>query len=154
TQVVESHGDSLDPTGHLAVRAPLRLNPDLQRPARMTVEALVTDVNRQSVYAAAGTVVHPSAFYLAVKPRAMSYFWSTGASQTIEVIAVRPTGDRIGDVAVKGALIRREWHQVRRENDGYAETVGEWVADTVDRCAVTVPASGATCRFTPPSPGS
>src|SRR5262249_43121355 len=51
-------------------------------------------------------------------------------------------------------LIRREWHQVRRQREGFEENVGEWVADTVDRCAVTSDAQPASCRFTPTAGGS
>ncbi|MHB1327578.1 MAG: alpha-2-macroglobulin family protein [Gemmatimonadales bacterium] len=152
SSVSESKADSLDASGQLRITAPLELaNPAL--PARVSVEAVVTDVNRQTVYGAAAVVVHPTAYYIAAKP-AGSYFWPAGAAQTVEVMAVRPDGRRVAEVAVAGVLIRREWHQVRRENNGYSELVGEWVQDTVDRCQLRTGSAPATCRFTPKAAGS
>lgn len=153
SSVSESRTDSLDQTGHLSIKAPLVLSqPTL--PARVSVEAVVTDVNRQSVYGTASVVVHPTAYYVGAKPRSPTYFWAAGDAQSIDVIAVRPNGDRVAEVPVHGALIRREWHQVRRENDGIAELVGEWVQDTVDRCEVRTSSAGVGCRMTPRAAGS
>ena len=154
TSVSMVQADSLDATGHLTVRAPIVLTRP-GRPARVSVNAVVTDVNRQAVLASASVVAHPAAFYIGAKPASTAYFWSAGAGQRVDLIAVRPTGARVPDAAIRGALIRREWHQVRRETDGYAQTVGEWVADTVDRCAVrTGPDGSAACRVTPTQPGT
>jgi uncharacterized protein YfaS (alpha-2-macroglobulin family) len=43
---------------------------------------------------------------------------------------------------------------VHRERDGVAETVGEWVTDTVARCAVVTAASPRACTVTPPAGGT
>jgi uncharacterized protein YfaS (alpha-2-macroglobulin family) len=151
--VSESRTDSLDGSGQLRLRAGLTLAVP-SRPARATIEAVVTDVNRQSVFAAASVMLHPASFYVGVKPETASYLWTAGTAQSITVIAVRPDGERVSGVSVRGALVRREWHQVRRETDGYAQLVGEWVSDTVARCAVRTAGQGVPCRFTPPSAGS
>lgn len=153
SSVSEARADSLDGAGQLVVDAPLQLsNPTL--PARVSVDAVVTDVNRQTVYGSASVVVHPTDFYIGAKPAGSSYFWNAATPETVNVIAVRPSGTRVPDVAVTGALIRREWHQVRRENDGYSELVGEWVQDTVDRCRVRTAAEPVSCRLTPNRPGN
>ena len=47
---------------------------------------------------------------------------------------------------VRGTVVRREWHQVRRERDGVSELVGEWVADTVATCAVTTASDAGAVR--------
>jgi uncharacterized protein YfaS (alpha-2-macroglobulin family) len=53
-------------------------------------------------------------------------------------------------VDVTGVLIRREWHQVRRERGGYSEVVAEWVSDTVAQCRVVTATEGpARCQVTP-----
>jgi uncharacterized protein YfaS (alpha-2-macroglobulin family) len=153
TSVSESHTDTLDATGHLTVRAPLKL----VEPGRATsavLEAVVTDVNRQTVFASAGVTVHPADFYLGAKPEGESYFWKAGTPQTIRVIALQPDGTRLEGIAASGVLIRREWHQVRREHEGWSELVGEWVSDTVATCRVTTTRDGALCRVTPTLPGS
>ena len=145
--------DTLDANGRLGLR--LRLgDTERGRPSRATLEATVTDVNRQTVSAAASFIVHPAAFYLAARPEGESWFWSAGKPTGIGVIAVRPDGRRVAGVRVEGAIVRREWHQVRRERAGYAELVGEWVSDTVARCAITSADEPRPCRFTPPAGGS
>ncbi|HEY9507671.1 MAG TPA: alpha-2-macroglobulin family protein, partial [Gemmatimonadales bacterium] len=152
-QVPASGIDTLDPAGHLALG--LRLGQtERGRPSRATVEATVTDVNRQTVSASAALVVHPASVYLGIQPQGDGWFWSAGKPASLGVIAVRPAGERVAGVPVDGVVVRREWHQVRRERTGYAELVGEWVSDTVARCAVTSAAEPQPCRFTPPSGGS
>ncbi len=153
TTVSESRVDTLDAAGQLTVTAPLKLVQQ-GRATRATIEAVVTDVNRQSVYASAGALVHPAEFYLGAKPEGDAYFWKAGSPQSIRVIAVTPDGRRLDGIRVSGALIRREWHQVRREQDGWSQLVGEWVSDTVGRCTVTTSAGNALCGLTPALPGS
>jgi hypothetical protein len=151
--VTVSQTDTLDRTGHLSVRAPLKLV-QAGRATSAVLEAVVTDVNRQTVFASAGVTVHPAEFYLGARPEGESYFWKAGAPQSVRVIALRPDGRRLDGIAASGVLIRREWHQVRREHEGWAELVGEWVSDTVGRCRVTTTAEGALCPITPAQPGS
>lgn len=153
TAVSHTEVDTLDAGGHLSVRVPL----DLAQPGRAataSLEAVVTDVNRQTVFASAAVKVHPADFYLGAKPEGEQFFWSAGSPQSIRVIALRPDGQRVNGVAANGVLVRREWHQVRREHEGWAELVGEWVSDTVARCRVSTTADGAACRFTPALAGS
>ena len=123
--------------------------------ARVTIEASVTDVNRQAVGATATAVVHPAAFYIAARPQGESWFWKERDAQRIAVRAVRPDGTVEAGVAVRGALVRREWHQVRRVRGGLSQLVGEWVSDTVSRCAVrtTAATTPPTCTLTPRAGG-
>ena len=153
-RVVSSGIDTLDAAGRMGLRLKLA-DTERGRPSRATVEATVTDVNRQAVSASASTLVHPAAFYVGAKAEGQSYFWTAGSPTTVSVIAVRPDGARIAGVRIQGTVVRREWHQVRRERAGYGELVGEWVSDTVARCTVTTAASApAPCRFTPPAGGT
>jgi uncharacterized protein YfaS (alpha-2-macroglobulin family) len=151
--VVQSGTDTLDDRGRLAISVALP-PPQRGRAALATIGATVTDVNRQTVSAARSVTVHPAAFYLAAKALGASYFWTAGQEQRIGVLAVRPTGGRVAGVAVRAAIVRREWHRVQRERDGYDELVGEWVNDTVARCAVTTGTEPATCAFTPAQGGT
>ncbi len=138
--------DTLDVRGERTLRIPVP-PASKGRAANLVVSAVVTDVNRQNVLATTSTVVHPADFYIAVKPRGQSYFWKAGSPQTIDVVAVRPTGARVSGVSVRGTVVRREWHQVRRERDGVSELIGEWVADTVATCAVTTASEPLPCSF-------
>ena len=146
--------DTLDARGErtLAVTVPASA---ASRAARVTVEASITDVNRQSVGTSASTVVHPAAFYVAARPQGESWFWKEGDTQRIAVRAVRPDGTVEANVRVRGTLVRREWHQVRRVRGGLSQLVGEWVSDTVSRCTVTTTAaaSAPTCTLTPRAGG-
>src|SRR5205814_82570 len=125
-----------DDTGHRRLRTPLT-QPARGRAARVTLEATVTDVNRQTVSSSASVTVHPAAFYLAAKTVGNEYFWRGGTPQEIQVVAVQPDGHRVPDVAVHGAIVRREWHRVQRAREGLEEQVGDWVSDTVAQCNLT-----------------
>jgi uncharacterized protein YfaS (alpha-2-macroglobulin family) len=152
-QVPASGIDTLDGTGRLSLRVQLG-ETDRGRPSRATFEATVTDVNRQTVSSSSSVIVHPAAFYIGAKSEGESWFWTAGKPAALAVIAVRPDGGRVTGAKVEGVVVRREWHQVRRERGGYAELVGEWVSDTVARCTVTTAAEPAPCRFTPGAGGS
>ncbi|MEP6572188.1 MAG: Ig-like domain-containing protein [Gemmatimonadota bacterium] len=152
TDVIASGTDTLDAAGHSTLRVGLQAPPK-GRPARATVEATVTDVNRQTVSTSASVIVHPAAFYLAAKPLGTSYFWIGGTPQSVAVLAVRPDGSHVPGVKIQGRIIRREWHQVHRDREGYGETVGEWVSDTVAGCALTSGTQPVNCAFTPASGG-
>src|SRR5688500_15600196 len=104
TTVSQSHVDTLDAGGQLAVRAPLKVVKE-GRATLATLDVVVTDVNRQTVYANASTVVHPAEFYLGAKPEGGTYFWNAGTPQAIRVIAARPDGRRLDGIAVTGVLI-------------------------------------------------
>ena len=153
TTVAATGTDSLDATGRHRIGVKLE-SPSGGRAATATLETTVTDVNRQSVSGAASAVLHPSAFYVGAKALRGSYFWPAAEARDIGIIAVRPDGRRVPGVAVTATLVRREWHQVRRERNGYAELVGEWVSDTVATCRATTAPEDAVCRFTPARPGT
>jgi len=150
--VLAEGNDTLDAAGRLAVVAAVGA-PPRGRAGRVVIEAQVTDVNRQVVASAASAVVHPAEFYVAARPGG-DYFWTGGKPQRIEVLAVRPDGRKVADVAVQGTIIRREWHQVRRDRGGYGESMGEWVEDTVARCSLKTAPTPVACDFTPAEGGS
>ncbi|HEU5040042.1 MAG TPA: alpha-2-macroglobulin family protein, partial [Gemmatimonadales bacterium] len=152
-QVSASGLDTHDARGRLGLRLPLGAG-ERGRPSRATFEATVTDVNRQTVSSSTSMLVHPAAFYLGARADGKSWFWAAGTPTSVSVIAVRPDGTRVPGVAVRGTVVRREWHQVRRERAGYAELVGDWVSDTVARCELTTTGEPVPCRFTPPAGGS
>ena len=150
--VLASGTDTLDGSGRFQLEVPLTA--DLKgKTARATVQAVVTDVNRQAVGSAASVLVHPADFYLGARPQGTDYFWKEGTPQRIAVVAAAPTGQLIGGVKVQGAIIRREWHRVHRERAGMAEQIGEWVMDTVAACNLTTGTAPVNCSFTPDKGG-
>ncbi|MBC8089404.1 MAG: hypothetical protein H7Z40_19235, partial [Phycisphaerae bacterium] len=152
TDLLASGSDSLDRTGQRVVGTIAKLSED-GRPARMTLVATVTDVNRRTVGSTTTSIVHPADVYVAAKPDGDSWFWSVGAPRVVQVLSVRPTGEHVTGTRVDGVLIRREWHRVRRTRDGITEEVGEWVSDTVARCTVTSAESARPCSLTPAAAG-
>jgi uncharacterized protein YfaS (alpha-2-macroglobulin family) len=152
-RTVASGLDTLDAAGHLTLSVEVP-EPRGGRPARTTIEATVTDINRQSVAAAASVTVHPAAFYIGAKPAGEHYFWRAGEEQEIGLIAVRPGGERVADVSIAGTVVRREWHRVRRERRGRIEYIGEWVSDTIATCTQVSTPEPVPCRFTPRGGGS
>lgn len=152
TDLLASGTDSLDRTGSRALAVAAKLA-EGGHPARLTLVATVTDVNRRTVGATTSSVVHPADYYVAARPEGDSWFWTVGAPRVMQVLAVRPTGEHVSGVRVDGVLVRREWHRVRRVRDGDAEMVGEWVADTVARCTVTTTDAAKPCALTPIAAG-
>ncbi|MDX2193700.1 MAG: MG2 domain-containing protein [Gemmatimonadales bacterium] len=150
--VMAGEEDSLDAEGRLVVRVPAEARAR-GRAARLTVEAVVTDLNRQVAGARARALLHPASFYLAARVTGSEWPWKAGAPQAVEVVAVTPAGVRVPDVRVDAVLLRREWHRVERLRDGVAELVGEWVSDTVGRCRVATAASPQRCTLTPRAGG-
>ncbi|MEO5813743.1 MAG: Ig-like domain-containing protein, partial [Gemmatimonadaceae bacterium] len=146
TDVFQSRTDTLDARGTRTFSVTLPATPK-GRASRVTIEATVTDINRQTVSSRTTTLVHPAEFYIAAKPTGDDYFWKTNAPQSIAITTVRPDGQKITGIRVDGTIARREWHRVRLERNGYSQVVGEWVTDTIARCAVTSATSSASCNF-------
>ena len=94
-QVIASGIDTLDARGERALSVTLPATPK-GRPARVTLEVGVTDVNRQAVGTTRSTIVHPAEFYVAAKPSGTDYFWKAGTPQSV-ARARCPTGRPEGD---------------------------------------------------------
>ncbi len=152
-QVSAQGSDTLDAGGQRQLRIPLPPTPD-GRPATATVTATVTDANRQTVSAGVSMTVHPASFYIGARTSGNRWFWTADQPVTLELITVRPQGERLSGISVEGVIVRREWHTVRRTRDGQVDEIGGWVADTVAHCAVRTAADPVPCTFTPPSGGS
>lgn len=145
--------DSLDDTGRLGLEVATPV-PDDGTPFRLQLSAVVTDANRQTVTGGASLMVHPAAFYLAARQTGHEWFWTAGEPVTVNALALRPDGRRVEGVRIEGALVRREWHQVRRTRNGLTTRVGGWVQDTVATCSVRSASEPVSCEFTPPEGGS
>jgi len=152
-EFVTSGLDSLGANGTLDLSIAA---PDIApgQPARLTLSANVSDVNRRLVGARTSAVLHPAAFYVAAQPTGDEWFWTSNVARRVRISTVRTSGERVAGVRVSGVLVRREWHRVQRVRGGTAEMVGEWVADTVSRCTMTTAATDAVCAVTPVKGGA
>jgi uncharacterized protein YfaS (alpha-2-macroglobulin family) len=149
---VQSGNGALDPSGALAVRAPLAL-PGQRGAESVTLEAEVTDVTRQSSAARASVIVHPAAFYVALKSPS-DWFVSANDPVRAEVAALDPGGQRRAGVAVHVELVRRTWKSVVESG---ADSRGHWestpVNTTVGACEVTTAADPVPCAISANQPG-
>ena len=152
-QVFASGTDTLNALGARALSVELP-QPKKGRAVRVSIAANVRDVNRQTSGARTSVIVHPASFYIGAKALGASFFWTAGKPQSIGIIAVKPSGGRVRGIRVHGVVARKEWHQVHRERDGVAETIGEWVTDTIVRCEVTTGEDPVPCAVTPPAGGT
>lgn len=127
-------------------------DPRLARPATFQLEVGVTDLNRQVVTRSASITVHAARVYLAARDSDDAVVWGALAPRTLQILALRPDGRRLGNLRVRFAVL-----SAHREG-------GSWIADTVARDSLRVgPVTGtgqigdttapATIRLTPPRAG-
>ncbi len=118
-----------------------------------TVEAEVTDVNRQRVANRSVTRVHPSSLYAGLKV-ASSGFAEANKAASVELIAVKPDGARQEGAALELKVARRDWKSIRKLSvGGEWETQTEQVDTEVAHCKEKSAALPVTCTFTPAEPG-
>lgn len=138
---------ALDGEGHVRIVAGPAETPK-NRPQMYTVEARVTDVDRQQVAGRATFPVHPASHYIGLK--GPSGFAEAKAGFPVEVVA-RSAADeaRVAVSAVVVKLMRHQWNTVKKKNAwGAFETISEKEEVEVGRCTVdaSVDAAG-TCTF-------
>ncbi len=121
-------------------------------PMRYTVEASVTDVDRQVYAGRMSRVVHPTAFYVGALPPNERVL-NVGDTLEVPVVAVDPAGTARSKVAVVTELRRIDSHGVARLAGAAAEHMNHKVAAVVATCKTTTSAAAKTCRFRMPGPG-
>jgi uncharacterized protein YfaS (alpha-2-macroglobulin family) len=106
-------------------------------PTSVSLEATVTDVNRQAWTAKTSVVVHAGRVYVGARPN--KAFYDVGEPVLVDVIAVDLDGGPV-DAMVDARLVRREWQ-------GFQD--GSWrEVDAEERvCAVRAPREAASCKF-------
>lgn len=149
--VAASGGGETDPSGLLAVDAG-KAEATGGRTWRYTVEAEVTDVNRQRIANRAAITVHPAAVYAGVRRRGTG-FAEVGKADVLEVVAAAPDGRRVRS-KVELTLKRREWRWIRKKGvGGRWSTESELQEEAKGGCKLETGASPAECVFTPPAAG-
>src|SRR5207249_3799944 len=142
----------LDDKGRLAVGAALAMPGQLE-PERVSCEAEVTDLSRQSIAHQSSTIVHPGAFYVALKP-GTEFFGKPNVPVRPEFLAVDPDGKKRKDVAVHVDLVRRNWTLARQASSGGSlHSVVTAVDKIAASCDVVTRDAPVGCALTPPSGG-
>ncbi len=119
---------------------------------RASLEAGVTDPERQRMFGRASAMVHRADLYLGIK--ASGGFSEAGKPWEAQVIAVRPDGRRAPGLAAEARLVKRQWFSSRRA--GYRGRL-EWVTEKKDTevssATFTSGDSPYSLNFTPDSGG-
>jgi hypothetical protein len=117
-----------------------------------TLEAGITDPERQRLFGRASAYVHKSNLYLGVK--ASGGFVEAGKPWSAEIIGVRPDGTPAEGLTAQGTMVKRQWLSSRRAGLGGRL---EWVSETKDTVVSSftyaVSAAARTWNFTPEEGG-
>ncbi|MGD0525878.1 MAG: Ig-like domain-containing protein [Polyangiaceae bacterium] len=149
---LQSGEGALDAHGVFAAKVPLALEGQHGTEV-VTLEAEVEDVSRQTAAGRASGLVHPAAFYVALR-RPKDWFVGKGDAVRADVAAVEPAGKHRAGVPVHVDLVRRTWTSVLESTGEYA---GHWDSKPVDAtlasCDVVTTADSAGCALAAAEPG-
>ncbi len=140
-----------DAQGHATVKAGTSDAPG-GKPYSYTLEAEVTDANRQAVAGRAEFTVHPAAYYAGL--RSTSSFMQVGSEYPIDVLVLDVDGKRAPGKAVEVQISSRTWKSVKKKSAGGGfETVSEPVETEAAKCALTSGDGAVPCKFKPVTAG-
>lgn len=118
-----------------------------------TLEAEVTDVNRQRIANRTVVAVHPAALYAGAR-LAASGFAEVGKPAKVELVAVAPDGTRQAGAPIALEVKRREWKSIKKKGvGGEWFTVSEPVETRVFGCKTKSEATPVSCELAPEQPG-
>jgi hypothetical protein len=118
-----------------------------------TVEAEVTDVNRQRLANRTSLRVHPASVYAGLRT-ANEGFAEAGKPLKVELVAVSPEGARQAGVALALEVKRREWKSIKKKGvGGQWFTESEAVETRVFGCEPKSEATPVSCEFKVEEPG-
>lgn len=140
-----------DARGQLELKAGLTEAPG-GKPYLYTLEAEVTDVNRQTVAGRAEVTVHPASAYVGL--RAPSSFLQVGKASALETLVVDSSGQRVPGRKVEVSVLSRTWKSVKKKDaSGGFSTVSEPEEKEVHRCELTSAEAPVPCALTPATAG-
>lgn len=140
-----------DAKGELAVKAGTTEAPG-EKPYRYTLEAEVTDVNRQSVAGRVEVMVHPASYYVGL--RSPSYFLQVGTEVGMEALVLDTEGKRAKGRKLDVTITSRTWKSVKQKDaSGGFTTISEPVETEVQKCALESADGAVPCKFKPTTAG-
>lgn len=137
----------LDADGKQIVSVALPVNAKRHSPTNVTVEGIVTNVDRQVIANRATTLVHVGEYSLGVK--SSTYFGTAGKPISAQVAALKADGTWMSGVSVKTSLIRWDWPQDPDDQGSYAPN-----ATAIATGNVTTSSTATDFAFTPNGPGT
>lgn len=149
--VFASGSGAVDEKGQLSISAGAVEAPG-EKPWSYTVEAEVTDVNRQAIAGRVNVTVHPADHYVGLKRPAG--FGQVGKPVTFEAIAVDLDGKRTSGQAIEVEVDHHTWTAIQRKDaTGGFVTESQPKDEKVAGCALTSGPQPVPCAFTPKDPG-
>ena len=111
-QQIASNDTLLDVEGLHNVRSKLPGN-ESGIPARVILNASVTDPARQESAGRSETILHPGLFYIGLKQKTTFLDVSQDKSTSVDIITVDPAGQPVATGNIDVTLIREQWNSVR-----------------------------------------
>ncbi len=148
TNVGDGSGQ-LDDLGFLNVKTTITKPKDAEtarKPGLLTLEADVTDVNRQSISSRATTLVHPAAVYTGL--RTAKNLIKEGEPIAVEGVVVDVEGVRKAGKPVKVRALLRSWRRKAEKKIESGEDPYETVDEEKASCTFTSAAEPASCTMT------
>jgi hypothetical protein len=118
SKLIESGEGKLDGSGRFYLEKSLD-EVGFKGSGELRLEAVVTDLTRQSIASRTTAVVHRGEYYLGIKPS--TTFTKEGEEVKIKVIAVSPEGKFVRAKKLQLRVLKREWYSEKEERPG-----GRW----------------------------
>ncbi|MGD9346400.1 MAG: MG2 domain-containing protein, partial [Candidatus Aminicenantes bacterium] len=115
SRLLSSGEDVLDRNGQFQIKA--KLIPEKEKNSvYASLEATVQGPSRRSISNRIQTLVHKGEFYIGLQPS--TTFLPKGKELAVQILTVKPDGQKDAKRKVTLKLIRREWHSVRKAGIG------------------------------------
>lgn len=151
-EVTASGRGTVERSGEFAIDAGIADTPG-ERTYVYTIEAEVSDVDRQRAADRSEVLAHPAAAYGGVRSTTTG-FATEGREHELQLIATTPEGALVGGLDLTLQIAHRSWKSIRRKGlDGRWEFESEPVEEPVATCRVRSAEQPVPCRFTPATPG-
>ncbi len=148
---IVSNRSKLDAKGQTSATASLALAGQ-RGPETLSAHLDVHDVSRQVVSSSTTAILHPGEHYVGIDLE--GWFVPAKSKVTPNVVAVRPTGQRVSGVALQVQLLKRVWAVAKQgAGGGAAATISTPVDALVGSCSLTSAPKPVTCDLVPQDPG-
>lgn len=118
SQLIESGEGKLDSKGRFNLEKNLG-EVGFKGSAKLLLEAVVTDLTRQSIATRTTAIVHRGEYYIGIKPS--TTFVQESQEVKIKVITVEEEGEIVPGKELELRILKREWHSEKEEMPG-----GRW----------------------------
>lgn len=140
--------------GNFEIHLPLDIS-NQKTNQRMVVEAIVNDINNQSIAGSQEFIVHKAGLHVGLKP--VSYANQSGKEAQVEIVTVDARGKEVPNTPVSIEFYKRTWETIREKNpdDGQFYYTSKAHDSLVSSTTVTTDALGrAIASFTPSEGGT